>query len=387
MPSLVQWPRRFNAIPKEILHREDVYRLELERIFYGKEWHPVAHRAEVPKPGDYKVATVGETSLLVVHGKDGAVRVFTNSCPHRGTMLKTEARGHSDLIQCPYHRWTFTPEGELRGAPGSEDFPADFRKEDYPLRQLRSAAVFGLVFVTFSPKTPDLDAYLGDCAPFVGKILGDDGRLELIGYQKVIFDCNWKVYNDNEGYHGPLLHTAFRLLNLRSGVGTQFMTQNAHKVNSTVLPAVENSGFLKDFSVIEGRDPRRPSAATIVSLFPMGQMAKHLDVINVRHAHPLSPERTEVHYAYFAHQDDDAALRAHRIRQASNLIGPSGFISLEDGAVFNRLQVGAHTGGAANYVKGVKGPLEGACTLDKGDEAGNLVRWVRYRKIMEFDRD
>jgi anthranilate 1,2-dioxygenase large subunit len=380
----VHWPERYNAIPTEILHREDIYRQELERIFYGEEWHPVAHRAEVPNPGDYKVATVGETSLLVVHAADGKIRVFTNSCPHRGTMLKTESRGRSDLIQCPYHRWTFTTEGELRGAPGMDDFAPNFRKEDYRLRSLRTAAVFGLIFVTFSPATPELGAYLGDCAPFIGKILGDDGRLTLIGYQKVIFDCNWKLYNDNEGYHGPLLHTAFRLLNFTSGAGTQFMTERAHKVNSTLLPPVEDTGFLKDFSVIEGRDARRPPQATIVSLFPLGQMAKHLDVINVRHAHPLSPTRTEVHYAYFAHQDDDEALYAHRVRQASNLIGPSGFISLEDGAVFNRMQISARSGGLANYVKGVKGPADGACVLDKGDEAGNLVRWARYRKIMDF---
>jgi anthranilate 1,2-dioxygenase large subunit len=165
------------------------------------------------------------------------------------------------------------------------------------------------------------------------------------------------------------------------------MTANAHKVNSTTLPPLQDGGFLKDFSVIEARDPARPAQNTIVALFPLGQMTKNLDVINVRHAHPLSPTRTEVHYAYFAHADDDAALRAHRVRQASNLIGPSGFVSLEDGAVFNRLQLAAQTGAEAHYLKGVRGPLEGACTLDKGDEAGNLVRWARYRAMMGFEHD
>jgi phenylpropionate dioxygenase-like ring-hydroxylating dioxygenase large terminal subunit len=382
----VHWPERFNAVPKEIFHREDIYRLELERIFYGEQWHPVAHRAEVPKPGDYKTAFVGEASVLIVHGSDGELRVFMNSCPHRGTALKTAARGSSELIQCPYHRWTFTTRGELRGAPGLEDFPPDFRKEDYGLRRLRSAQAYGLIFVTLSHQTPDLDDYLGDCRPYIGKVLGDDGRLTLIGYQKVIFDCNWKLYNDNEGYHGPLLHTAFQLLQLRSGQGTQFMTDNAHKVNSTDLPPVQNTGFLQDFSVIEGRDPVRPPQATIVALFPLGQMAKHLDVINVRHAHPLSPGRTEVHYAYFAHESDNVELIRHRVRQASNLIGPSGFVSLEDGAVFNRMQEGSRTGGVATYQKGARGPLEGACVLDKGDEAGNLVRWARYRQVMGFGR-
>ncbi|MET0659698.1 MAG: aromatic ring-hydroxylating dioxygenase subunit alpha [Steroidobacteraceae bacterium] len=381
----VEWPERFNAVPKDIFHREDIYRFELERIFYGPEWHPVAHRAEVPKPGDFKTQYVGEASLLIVHGVDGELRVFMNSCPHRGTTLKTEARGSCDLIVCPYHRWTFTPQGELRGAPGTDDFPSDFRKEDFGLRRLRAEEVFGLLFVTFSDKTPPLRDYLGDTIPYIGKVLGDDGRLTLLGYQKVIFDCNWKLYNDNEGYHGPLLHTAFQLLQFRSGEGTQFMTANAHKVNCTTLPPVKDTGALKDFSIIEARDPKRPAQAAIVTLFPLAQMVKQLDVINVRHAHPLSPHRTEVHYTYFAHQDDDAALAGHRIRQASNLLGPSGFISLEDGAVFNRIQLGSATGGTTHYVKGARGPLSGACVLDKGDEAGNLVRWARYREVMGFD--
>ena len=83
----VRWPAKFNEIPKEVFHRADVYRLELERIFHGPEWHPVAHFAEVPKPGDLKTGYVGETPVLIVHGDDGVVRVFQNSCPHRGTPL------------------------------------------------------------------------------------------------------------------------------------------------------------------------------------------------------------------------------------------------------------------------------------------------------------
>ena len=96
----------------------------------------------------------------------------------------------------------------------------------------------------------------------------------------------------------------------------------------------------------------------------------HLDIINCRFANPLSPTQTEVHYAYFAHQDDDPELVRHRVRQSSNLIGPSGFISLEDGAVFGRIQKALHAepdrirylrgwqdssarAGALNYSQGV----------------------------------
>ena len=92
-PIQVDWPAKLNEVPKEIFHREDVYRLEMERIFRGPEWHMVAHRAEIPNRGDFKTTYIGEAPVLVVHGDDGRVRVFSNSCPHRGTQLATCARG------------------------------------------------------------------------------------------------------------------------------------------------------------------------------------------------------------------------------------------------------------------------------------------------------
>ncbi|HEY5211090.1 MAG TPA: hypothetical protein VIJ42_16750 [Stellaceae bacterium] len=32
----IRWPAKFNEIPKEVFHRADVYRLELQRIFAGR---------------------------------------------------------------------------------------------------------------------------------------------------------------------------------------------------------------------------------------------------------------------------------------------------------------------------------------------------------------
>jgi phenylpropionate dioxygenase-like ring-hydroxylating dioxygenase large terminal subunit len=383
----VNWPARFNEVPKEVFHREDVYHLELERIFRGPHWHPVAHRSEVPQPGDFKTAYIGDAPVLVVHGDDGRIRVFENACAHRGTMLATSGRGHAQRLQCPYHRWVFSLNGELLGAPGMDGFSPGFRKEDHGLRELRSSDVYGLVFATYSAAVPDLETYLEESAPYIGRILGGDGRLKLLGYQKVTFDCNWKLYNDNEGYHGPLLHAAFRILQLQAGSGTQFMTSRGHKVNATELPPVKNASFLSDPSVIEARDPKLAPSNVIVSLFPLAQFTHNLDVINIRHAYLHSPSETEVHYAYFAHQDDGEELVRHRVQQASNLIGPSGFISLEDGAVFSRIQRASPTTRQVAFQRGVTGRIEGYCTLDRGDEAGNLVRWERYREAMGFERE
>ena len=380
----VEWPSHFSEVPKDIFHRRDVYRAELENIFHGPEWHPLAHVAEVPKPGDFKSMYIGESPVLIVHGEDGRIRVFENACTHRGTQLKTSARGHAKEIECPYHRWLFSTTGKLLGCPGKSDFPDGFDPKKYPLRELRSDSVFGLIFATYSPTVTALRDYLGETTEYIGRVVGGDGRLKLIGYQKVNFSSNWKAYADNEGYHAPLLHTAFRLLQWRGGAGRQIMTKNAHKVIQVDLN-VPKPGFLTDHSLVEARDPKTPPQSVVVSLFPISIILRHLDVINIRYAVPRSENDTEVHYAYFAHEDDKDELIAHRVQQSSNLLGPSGLISLEDGAVFNRLHVGAHTTGNVTFQKGVGETFDPNNTSFKhNDEAGNLVRWARYREAMGF---
>jgi hypothetical protein len=160
-------------------------------------------------------------------------------------------------------------------------------------------------------------------------------------------------------------------------------------VNSAQFPAVPHSGFLNDYSLLETYDKKCSPQNTIISLFPLSIIAHNVESISLRYAFPLGPDQTEVHYAYFGHADDDEGMIRHRIRQGSNLAGPSGFITLEDGAVFNRLQIGSHTSGNVAFQKGVKNaePITAPCVLDKGDEAGNLVRWERYRVLMGFVRD
>ena len=76
----------------------------------------------------------------------------------------------------------------------------------------------------------------------------------------------------------------------------------------------------------------------------------------------------------------------HRLHQASNLLGPSGLISLEDGAVFNRLHRGSNTLGTVAFQKGADEVLSAPCFVEQNDEASNLIKWERYREIMGFRR-
>lgn len=127
----IRWSEpRENVVPREVYENPDLYQLESERIFRGPVWHPVAHRAEIPQPFDFKTTYVGNVPVIVNHGEDGQVRAFLNSCAHRGTMVEPRLRGKAPAFHCPYHRWTYDAKGRLTQCPGQEDFPAYFRRED-----------------------------------------------------------------------------------------------------------------------------------------------------------------------------------------------------------------------------------------------------------------
>ncbi|MGK2943082.1 MAG: aromatic ring-hydroxylating oxygenase subunit alpha [Immundisolibacter sp.] len=385
--SPVRWPAKINEIPKEIFDREDIFRLELERIFYGPEWHPVAHNGEIPNVGDYKTFHLGERPLLIVHGQDGQVRVFYNACAHRGTLLETNNRGNKSEFECPYHRWLFDNTGVLRGCPGKEDFSPSFTMESSGLAQVRSAEVGGLIFATVHDDTPDIDSWLGRTREPLMKLLGGDGRLRLLGYQKVSYDCNWKAYVDNDGYHAPLLHLAFKMLNWQGGQGSQYATENGHIAFESELKVPSNPDFLKDPSLVAFKGSHTSKGSVIVSLNPLTVMTKHLDMINVRFAIARSLLKTEVHYAYFSHADDDADMVRHRLRQSSNMLGPCGMVSMEDASIFLRVQQGNRTPGNAVFQKGVKQEHGMWFDFKQNDEAGNLPKWDYYRRVMGFVRE
>lgn len=385
-PVDIRWPDGYAAVPKEVFYRADVYRLELERIFYGPQWHPIGHAAEIPNKGDFKTFRIGEAPVLLTRGDDGIARVLVNSCAHRGTQVETRSRGNATRLVCPYHRWLYDTSGKLLACPGIERFPKEFRKEDHSLRELRSTSFRGLIFATFSDDTPPIEQYLGPVGDTLGKILRD-GRLGLLGYQKSRFNTNWKEYNDNEGYHAPLLHQAFRLMEWQGGEGAGIATPGGHFGIEASLRENMRKDFLSDPSLVEFRDKSAPPRSLTVALFPITVMVKHVDVVNLRFAFPVSPDETEVHYAYFHYADDKAEMVRHRLRQSSNFLGPSGFVSLEDGAVFNRLHVGSHAPGTICFQAGVQSydePADGITA--QNDEAGNLMKWEYYRQVMGFER-
>src|SRR5260370_1155394 len=90
----------------------DVYRGEQDRIF-ARCWLYVAHDSQVPKAGDFVTNFMGEESVIVCRDGEGRVRVFVNSCRHRGMRVCRTDAGNTGTFQCPYHGWTYDVKGRL----------------------------------------------------------------------------------------------------------------------------------------------------------------------------------------------------------------------------------------------------------------------------------
>ena len=75
-------------IPSESVTSAAYFEREREQVF-KQAWLQVGRVEEIPNQGDYftRELHVFKSNIVVVRGKDGAVRAFHNMCTHRGMAL------------------------------------------------------------------------------------------------------------------------------------------------------------------------------------------------------------------------------------------------------------------------------------------------------------
>ena len=109
-----------------------IFAAEQDEIF-EKLWFCAARSSDLANPGQFKNVQIGRESVLVVRGKDGALRAFLNVCRHRGARLCQEESGQVRRnIQCMYHAWTYGLDGALVAAPNLTKM-TDINRSDYGL--------------------------------------------------------------------------------------------------------------------------------------------------------------------------------------------------------------------------------------------------------------
>jgi choline monooxygenase len=189
------------ALPAAYFYDADVFEREKSRIFH-RSWHLVGHVNELREPGSFVTHAIFEQSVIVVAGRDGALRAFHNVCQHRGNRLVEACRGKTSLFTCQYHAWSYALDGSLRGASQTDAVPG-FDKRAHGLRPVRLEVFGAFVFVNLDPAAKPIAAMAPGAEAEMRRFIPDLDRLQLVEVVDVPVAANWKVIQENsiEGYH------------------------------------------------------------------------------------------------------------------------------------------------------------------------------------------
>ncbi len=226
-------------VPAEIFADEEVFRLELDRVF-ARSWVFVALESEIPNPGDFVLRRLGRDEVIVVRDKTSAIRVLLNHCRHRGTAVCSEQRGNTTQFRCPYHGWVYDTQGAWIGAPFRSRAYGGEATADWGLLSAPHVAVQrGLVFASLDEHAPPLADALGAMGWYLDCAFGlhPAGMRLHCEPQRWRVRANWKTPAENflcDAYHVATLHRSLENIGLvpdaSAGVERQFHldTENGH---------------------------------------------------------------------------------------------------------------------------------------------------------------
>jgi anthranilate 1,2-dioxygenase large subunit/terephthalate 1,2-dioxygenase oxygenase component alpha subunit len=327
---------------------------------------------------------------------------------HKGSTICYEPKGKRSRAHnfvCPYHNWIYDFDGNLTsiafegGIQGKGGMPADFDKSRHKLTRLRVESIKGLIFGTFSGAAPALREYLGPVmVEHMERTL--HGTPKILGRYSQFMHNNWKLYveNSRDNYHPSLLHaffSTFKLNRLSAEGGTRQDDKSWHHITFTkrhtdkgdqaydsgMFRAMKQDYALNDPSLID-QWMEYPDQITnsIQSIFPGFVLHQILNSIGTRQLLTRGPTDCELVWTLLGFEDDTAEQTQVRVKH-SNLVGPAGLVSMEDGMIGGFVQ------------KAIQGDLDGVAVIEMGGrDVGSVptratetsVRgfWKVYRELM-----
>ncbi|MBA2672811.1 aromatic ring-hydroxylating dioxygenase subunit alpha [Ramlibacter sp.] len=413
-----------------------LYRRELDRIFYGAHWNYVGLEAEIPNVGDYRLSRVGERQVILVRdrvapkdrGTDTGVRVVENRCAHRGVRFCQQPHGNARSFVCPYHQWTYKLNGDLAGLPFKDGvkeerpdgsacvnggMPEGFDLKANGLVKLRVAVLHGLVFATFSEDAEPFADYIGpEVMPWLDRIF--KGRqLTLLGYNRQRIPGNWKLMMENikDPYHPGLLHTWFVTFGLWRADQKSRMVTDAHGRHAAMVSRRNEGGenktvtqgvtsFKAGMALNDARlldvvpepwwtvdDPANPGTeitptVTMLTLFPGLIVQQQVNSLSTRHIVPRGEGEFDFVWTHFGFADDTPEMTRRRLRQA-NLFGPAGFVSADDGEVIEFSQDGFRQWGESGSTLCELGGTETGGTEHMVTETLIRGMYAYWKKVMD----
>ncbi|MEX6462765.1 aromatic ring-hydroxylating dioxygenase subunit alpha [Dietzia cinnamea] len=219
----------------------DLLEVERKQIF-SKTWQLVATVDQFERVGSYFATKVGDVPIVLTRSKSG-INAFVNVCRHRFHEVASGS-GHARRLTCPYHAWSYDMDGQLCGAPRTENLDS-FDKSTIALGKLSTGTWGPMVFVNLDPNPA---VTFEDWIKPVSESFTDAGvQVErLAHFKRTTFDINgnWKLIAENylECYHCQVAHPEYaRTFTVDSSEGYPF-SFSGHAFSSCTAPKASTNG-------------------------------------------------------------------------------------------------------------------------------------------------
>jgi phenylpropionate dioxygenase-like ring-hydroxylating dioxygenase large terminal subunit len=391
---------------------EAIFEAERRAIF-DHCWLYVGHESELPKPGDFLSRTVAGRPLIFWRGTDGIVRLYLNTCRHRGALLCRVPGGNARGMSCFYHAWTYASTGELSGLPDAGGYGPDFDRSGFSLLSpARVDSYRGFVFCCFDAAAPDLTEYLGRAADYLDLVADQSPEMEIVsGVHEYAMESNWKLFVENslDGYHLLPLHRTYfdylkeaegsylhprketRAEDLGSGHAVITVEGPWARPVARWRPAMgeENRPYIEEqrqaLDQRFGPERARRIAETDRNLliFP-NLIINDIMGIVVRTITPTSAGRTVVSQWTLATKGEPESVRRRRLDSFVTFQGPGGLASPDDNEACESCQLGFSTVREAPWSdisRGIHKELTGEPFV-ASDEVQQRAFWRRWNELL-----
>lgn len=287
---------RATGLPNAHYVSEAVFDEERERLLFDS-WAGLCFGSDIPEPGDVMPVDFAGQPLVAVRGRDGNIRVFQNTCRHRG-MILVEAKGKvGGVIRCPYHSWCYAHTGELVatphvGGPGMNTCDG-VERETLGLIEIRSRLWRDVIFVNLSGNAPPFESRAAGVierwGEFEGQPLYHAGEDSRFAFEVA---CNWKLAVENycESYHLPWVHPG---LNSYSRLEDHYHIEQedfSGQGTRVYRPMITEDG--RRFPDFAGLSEKWDAGAEYIAFYPNVLLAVHRDHAYAMVLLPQGPGRT-----------------------------------------------------------------------------------------------
>jgi len=409
-----QWDKliRPDQVHGSVYTDEAIFQAELQKIWH-RTWVYVGHASEIPKANDFVMKSIGPEPIIMTRDRDGQVHLLHNRCPHRGNRVCVSDKGNARSFTCPYHGWTFSNNGQLRGYPFPSGYEGANRDELGLGRVARVATYKGFVFGSFAAEGPTLEEHLGAAKDSIDMLVMNSPQGEVqvtAGFLKHKVKSNWKFVMENEtdGYHPSFVHASIFEV-AKSGIGSLYSSESTavtryfgsgHSEND-LRPEFRRIGKpLGWFGTSADRLPdyvSRMQAAygpekaneIMINGTPHVMIFPNLFIAEIQLfvLQPLAANETVQHVT--ALQFKGAPDLNRRMRQQTmGSVGPAGFLLADDAEMYERTQLGVQASNPEWLYLGRGKHRErtddnGYLIGDATDETPSRGMWRHYRSLME----